>query len=272
MVRLARAGEVVAALDGAGIRALVLKGAALLEASGELGLREMADVDVLVDRDHIDRAGSVLRGLGYERFVQPGREWSARLHYARAYLRGGDLGVDLHARIVPHYLWSVDHEGLWRRAVPVSLGKTEGRRPCAEDMVLHAALNAAKDMFPTPERLARDLATLASALPIDWKAVVVRARQWRASVAAHWALDRARRTAGAEIPAPVIDDLRPPGWRLRALERALASERVGALPLAARRALVGPVLIDAPLGYAGWVARAAVLRALDRGVPRPHPE
>ena len=63
----AAAGHLVGLLAAAGIRALELKGASLArEAHGDVGLRESADIDLLVDADELPRAARVLRDRGYE--------------------------------------------------------------------------------------------------------------------------------------------------------------------------------------------------------------
>jgi hypothetical protein len=58
--------RLVATLEGAGIRALPLKGPLLASAAhGDLGLRETADVDLLVPAARLEAAVDALRGLGY---------------------------------------------------------------------------------------------------------------------------------------------------------------------------------------------------------------
>lgn len=58
--------RLVKRLSAAGIRALALKGPPLaLEAHGDLGMRETADIDLLVPVDRLDAAAEVLRREGY---------------------------------------------------------------------------------------------------------------------------------------------------------------------------------------------------------------
>lgn len=60
------AAMVAAAFEAAGVRALFMKGSALLATSyDDLGARHLDDVDVIVDADDIGRASECLRGLGF---------------------------------------------------------------------------------------------------------------------------------------------------------------------------------------------------------------
>ena len=56
----------MAALTREGLPVVVLKGAALAELVYQhIGLRTMADVDLLVEKKNLDKAGSILERLGY---------------------------------------------------------------------------------------------------------------------------------------------------------------------------------------------------------------
>jgi hypothetical protein len=75
--------ELFRALDSVGVRPTLLKGAALVAmgvyAPGE---RQMADVDVLVDRTEIDATSTALTGLGYRpRVGTSARAWAREHHY-----------------------------------------------------------------------------------------------------------------------------------------------------------------------------------------------
>src|SRR4051812_31693698 len=66
MVIEAAMQRAVHALGGAGIRALPLKGPLLAqEAYGDIGLRETADIDLLVGAAQLEPAVGILRGLDY---------------------------------------------------------------------------------------------------------------------------------------------------------------------------------------------------------------
>jgi hypothetical protein len=86
--------RIVAELDGAGIRALPIKGALLArDLYGDAALRQSADVDVLVPREQLGRAAEVLAAIGYA--AAAGDE---ELH-ARMVHSAGLPDVELHWRI-----------------------------------------------------------------------------------------------------------------------------------------------------------------------------
>jgi hypothetical protein len=102
-VRARVLGEVLAAYQEAGIPALVLKGAALSHlVYPEPGLRPMSDLDLLVPRSEVWRAGRVLAELGFDAPLPPGGMLRHR-HLPLATLRREGLLVEVE---IHHQLFS----------------------------------------------------------------------------------------------------------------------------------------------------------------------
>jgi hypothetical protein len=152
-------GEVVTALRGAGIRALLLKGPSFaMWLYGDGGARPYGDSDLLVAPDSYLRSETVLRGLGFRSFG-----YSRHIH-SDTWRRPGDGSyVDLHRSLIgisaaPEFVWShLAAQTETRRVGGVSVEclSTPAR-------ALHVALHAAQH----GEDDDRPLADLARALEI----------------------------------------------------------------------------------------------------------
>jgi len=129
------AGRVLGRLHRAGLRALPLKGAALLETLYDSeDARTMADVDVLA----LDDWPQARRLLEEDGFVE-----CARADHA-AVLREPATGavLELHHGVTSSPgLFPLDRDGLWSRSVP-GAGQVP-RLPSAEDLLIQLSLHAA---------------------------------------------------------------------------------------------------------------------------------
>ena len=111
------AAEVISSLRGAGIRCILLKGASFDDWLYERGEpRSYGDIDLLVSRGDVQRAGGILAALGYRRRMATGRDFDglfeddrsesllgAPTHadHARVWIRPeDDMNVDLHRTLI----------------------------------------------------------------------------------------------------------------------------------------------------------------------------
>jgi hypothetical protein len=97
----ATTGEVVAALQGAGCRSLVIKGPAFQrELYGDGATRNYSDTDLLVSESELQRAASVLDAIGFELVIDHSEHEGIEEPHAQEWRRpGGRESVDLHWRI-----------------------------------------------------------------------------------------------------------------------------------------------------------------------------
>ena len=266
---LREARHAVEILQRDGVSVMIVKGLALLGQVYRIDERSIADVDLLVPRAHYRRARALLIKWGYRELPMPQRPLTARLTPARVFVSRYGVQIDLHGiPLGERQRWAIDHEGLFRRAVPLALESTRALRPAAEDLLLYVALDQAKDYYATDGRPAQDVRRLIEALPIEWEAVVDRARAWRCTVALWATLRHARLQAGARVPAAVEQQLRPVQWRRRALGKLLSLNnrtpcRLRATNRRIRQLLVGPLVSDHARRFAAAGAYFAALRAAD---------
>jgi hypothetical protein len=200
MARLARLFE------AEGVPLLAYKGPALAQqAFGDITLRRYVDLDVIVRRGDAQRAGELLRSLGYlkpEGLTDSHEEFLLRRQHNLAYMRdGGLMIVELHWEVAPaHFAAVAVGEGVWERATAVKLFGAEVRCPSPEDLLLALAVHGTKHLW---ERLAWvcDVAALVnSQTDLDWAQVQSRAREARVERMLNLVLLLARGLAGAELP------------------------------------------------------------------------
>jgi hypothetical protein len=141
---LARLG---AALEGAQIPAIALKGSALLAANAApaLGVRWMSDIDVLVPEGRVDDVTWVLESLGYARSAaeRPDAAPVFRL-YHDTFSSPEGRPVEVHWRLGP-VRWgpAAQAESWFDRASPSSLPGI--LVPCASDLFWHLLLHDARN-------------------------------------------------------------------------------------------------------------------------------
>src|SRR5215208_3905716 len=151
------AAEVVVALRGSGIRAILLKGPALAAWLYERdGSRPYGDVDLLVDDHRFAEAQRILAELGF-RYGQPG--WRELSH---SWKRPDGSTVDLHRSLVgvgaaPAKLW----RELSREVEAIRVGGTELETLNKPALAFHVALHAAQH---GGEELVKPLVDLSRAL------------------------------------------------------------------------------------------------------------
>jgi hypothetical protein len=212
----ARLGEVLAALQGSRIEVMALKGAALAElVYGQIGLRTMGDVDLLVRKSDLPRVEAILEGMEFQ--VDESyrtREWyETQHHHIVPYAtRDGVLKLDIHHDITTvRSRIRVPVESLWADARTVRIAS----RPCLtlswEHMLLHLALHMAdQNRFLGDLRGLCDVAEIVKRCPscIDWDELVRIARAWGAATQVFFALSVARKAVGAAVPFDVIRQIR----------------------------------------------------------------
>jgi hypothetical protein len=176
--------QVLQALEVAGIRALAYKGPALAAALyGDVALREMSDLDILVDPARLAVAREVLINLGFRPLVRHSRKQEdARLRsdceceFSSA---DGKMMVDLHWQIAERHLSPrFNFQDLWDRRRMVSLGNQSVPTFSAEDTTLLLAVHGGKHLWQRLSWLA-DFAE-SQRQDLNWDILRERARNARA--------------------------------------------------------------------------------------------
>ena len=145
-------GQIVAALDGAGVECLVYKGPAqAAQVFGDALARSFQDLDLLVRPGDLARARQVLLAAGYRR-LHPETGGTPQAVLRRSECDESfvhtqrDVPVELHWSVVPPYFSvPLGTDSLFNGRVPVALGGYQVLAPQVPDLLLLLALNGTKD-------------------------------------------------------------------------------------------------------------------------------
>ena len=137
--------EVCNVLTGQGIEVIALKGLHLAEmVYGDVALRQMRDMDLLVRRQDLPRAQDALLEMGY------GPESRARIeeqcltqHHLVPFTKRGAPPIEIHWSITPpNSPFKVDMDELWGRAEQTKIADVPVLLLSPEDLLMHLCLHA----------------------------------------------------------------------------------------------------------------------------------
>jgi Uncharacterised nucleotidyltransferase len=217
--------QALAALDGAGVPAVALKGPVLAERLyPDPTIRSSTDLDFLVSPQLLDRASEVLRAIGYETQMGPLHRYNRTHHHHVCLERPGWPMVELHFRaytgfgiVVPAepFLSRASHYRTRRGSVAWVLSP--------EDEFLQLSLHAAGHRFARLSWLFELKLLLQSCPELDWDLVATRARALEIVTPVSFACEMLRRRLAVAVPRR--SDLAPPrGLRARAAEALLPGD------------------------------------------------
>jgi hypothetical protein len=176
--------------DSAGIPVIPFKGLVLsARVYGDLSMRDVGDLDLLVRREDIVRAADLLVSLGHhpifptatprETAYLEGLNGERRNRYLRWHCEHHlvyeptHLNVDLHwAMSLREFSVSLDVDGIWARAKRASVAGREILTLGDEDLLIVLCLNGAKDCWERLDRICDVAHLLArSAETLNWPTV-----------------------------------------------------------------------------------------------------
>jgi hypothetical protein len=258
----AELAEVVEALRGEGVEAIVLKGGALAPTVyPNPAQRPMADLDLLVRAEDVERAGAVLESLGFrlpdslpagmvpfqQRFGS-GLEWQ-RCRADRT------TRLDVHQHLAGIHMFRdafpVETGTLWAAARPLPLDGSEAWQLSAEDTLIHLCLHLARPHTydcPLLSYVDIDRVVAAPDGAPSWRLLVERSGQYQVKMVVYYGLRCAQSLLGTPVPPGVLDALQPGRAHLRTLRWLAPLDREGVLQVArGSRGVVKRVLLHAAL-------------------------
>lgn len=126
------------------IKAILLKGAALAKFMyGDIGLRSMSDLDILVKQEDLDKTKEIMLRLDYisekDRQEEPNK--TKEHHHIPVYKhREKNIVVEIHWNISESSL-GIEMKPWWKRAQPVKLNACDVLIPSPEDMIIHLCIH-----------------------------------------------------------------------------------------------------------------------------------
>jgi len=206
--------KLVVEFQEAGIPVLVLKGVPLsLLYYRDSGVRPMADFDILIPPDCMNKALDRLRPAGwnpiyYDDFsgLTPSYLSFATSHSFRD---GERREFDLHWYLFPFCPGSGCDRGLWERAVPLEIQGVSTRTLSAGDHLLHVLVHGAAWNDIPPIRWVADAVTILRDAPgpIDWDSVTAEAERHQVVLPLRATLNYLRKTFNAPVPENVLGKL-----------------------------------------------------------------
>ncbi len=238
---VARARPLLAALGGAGVSPLLIKGWAVAPAyAGDARLRPMDDLDFAVPRSARALAWRLLLEQGFRPIGDIAETHGAldrRISWN--FSAGGAADVDLHWHLLDFAPRDEMDRAIERDAVESDLAGIPCRVLAPEDAFLSAVLHAARWEPVRPVRWAADAVLLVRARGAEfgWDRLIERARAAHAEAPLASALDYLARRLGLPVPQRQRRRLsRPPLWRRiehrAALTAAPSRSRAARLALA----------------------------------------
>jgi hypothetical protein len=205
---------------------IALKGLSLAKnVYGDIALRPMSDMDLLVKKEDLARAGRILRNLGYQPYFPVSEITWKKHHHLPPFTNNSGAIIELHWNIVtPDSRLKVDLDGLWERAGLIKLDNVEVRALSPEDLLLHLCLHAGVhlqtglDLIPFC-----DIAGLikAAADKIDWQIVIERATRWGGQKCVYLMLLLVRELLGAAPPDKIMSEIKPEDYQSVFYDEAL---------------------------------------------------
>jgi hypothetical protein len=149
-------------------------------AYGEISLRQAGDIDILINRQHFDRARSLLESLGYQMFPQltpPQLASHLNNHCEITFMRDDWFTVvDLHWDLAPRsFVFGVRGDEVMSRLQSVDLAETMVGTFGPEDSVLYQSMHGAKHLWRRLEWITSLAETLRSTPDLDWQTLLDRA-------------------------------------------------------------------------------------------------
>jgi hypothetical protein len=200
--------RIVDCLDRLGIDAIPYKGVVMSEVYyGDMALRRSGDMDLFVRKRDVGRIKSALRDLEYttrlvipdevlEDYIAAGYEWTFDSP-------AGPNLLELQWALQPRfYAVDFDMDGLFERAVKVTVAGRPVKTPSPEDLLLVLSVHAAKHVWGRVIWL-RDIAQILQRENLDWDRVQVRTGELGIERILRVTLLLANRFLGTAIPAAI---------------------------------------------------------------------
>ena len=191
-------GNVINCLSQAGIEAVVLKGAALLESIyGSIAARPMLDLDLLIRKEQVPKALQLLLEEGYHQDIEPqpgsALSYENELLLFKSGIKPVQLEIHWHLFDSPYFQREVDLDWFWEQARPNTFGSFNGLIFSPEALLLHLFGHLALHHSDQPSILWMvDIAEVLASYRnrIDWKLIVDQAVEHHLVRSLQWSMDQ----------------------------------------------------------------------------------
>ena len=220
------ASKVLKSLADNRLPVIALKGLSLAKSIyGDIALRPMYDMDLLVREEDLVRAGRILLTLGYKQYFPAWENTLKIFHHLPPFTNRSGTIIELHWTIVtPNRPIKVDLDGLWERACLIKVDDVEARALSPEDLFFHLCIHACDNLQTGLDLIPLyDLAGLikTSADKIDWQILIERATRWGGQKCVYMMLLLVRELLGAAPTGKIMSAIKPDDYQSVFFEEAL---------------------------------------------------
>ena len=199
-------------MRGAGVRTMLLKGAALtVSVYRDRGVRTMHDIDVLVPRADAATAVQVMVDSGWTTDLPlPPLDKPHLPRHGQHFRDPSGVAVDLHWHLFLDSARAAEADAeMWQACVPVTLEEGRTAVPAAADLLFHVCVHGLRWSNTSPIRWVTDaLAILGHpGLAIDWRRFLHQGERRRLVVPLREAVSYLCDTFDAPVPKNVRDQL-----------------------------------------------------------------
>ncbi len=196
------------------IPAIPFKGPLLaIAAYGNISLRQISDLDLIVHKRDVLRAKALLLEEGFHLVHPMDRAQEAiflRSNCEFAFERANPhVGVDVHWDIAPKYFYfPFDLERVWQRLEPSTLAGTTVRSLRPEDLLLILCVHGARHVWERLEWLCSVAQVVRANPQIRWSETIQEAKEFRSERTLLLGLLLAEQLLGSQVPQAVLQKIR----------------------------------------------------------------
>lgn len=173
-----------------GIESLVLKGAGLgSDVYGDISLRPFGDLDILVSKEKLNKAVSILMEKGYEHIFNYTDKQAVLYKQSAFYLKDQDMhysfynpvkkiNIELHWALMPgQYSFSQDVDEIFYNSVSVSHDMGNFKIPCDEDLIVYLSLHGSKHFWSRLIWIYDVAVFISKKNDVNWELVIARSEE-----------------------------------------------------------------------------------------------
>ena len=224
-----------------GIEVMVFKGPMLAECVyGDIGLRSMGDIDILVKKEDMAKTHGILTDLGYS--TSFGIDFSNPLfglyRNTLLYQMTGSMSGSIHVHwhiinSLPYHervIQMIDMDRIWRESIPIKLGGANLRTFSPYHQIIFLSMHILNHSF-TPSILLCDIHEFLRLQKenVDWGRLVEEALEFGLSSHVYYTLYVVSTLLGTDIPEGVLNKLAP--RRMSIFERKFISSVLEGRPV-----------------------------------------
>lgn len=210
LILLYKSQEIIKEFSNNAVDSIILKGLYLaFNIYPDMGLRPMADIDMLVKQGDLKKIEEILIKLGYTEVSQKGQR---KYRYSAVFCNKDKIYIDIR--------WDVCHaerfkgvinitKDFWKRAVEFSLDGVAAKTLSIEDHILYISLHHALIDLLQGTCGVWDLFYLLNKRKIDWDKVVNYADEYCIKAPVYYSLLKVSELTYLKLPDSVIEALKP---------------------------------------------------------------